>query len=91
MEWKGIDMKALRFLATLGFVLAGIALLIVPSHAAAPTTAAFAPTRFTVTDDGSANKPDVVMIPGLSSAKAVWDGEAKLLAPNYRLHIVSFI
>ena len=76
-------MKALRFLATLAFVLAGIALLIAPSHAAG-----FSPTRFTVTDNGTVNKPDILLIPGLSSSKAVWDAEAKLLAPNYRLHIV---
>jgi pimeloyl-ACP methyl ester carboxylesterase len=80
---KDMNMKALRFLATLAFVLAGIALLIAPSHAAG-----FSPTRFTVTDNGTVNKPDVVLIPGLSSSKAVWDAEAKLLAPNYRLHIV---
>jgi pimeloyl-ACP methyl ester carboxylesterase len=76
-------MKVLQYLATLGFVLAGIALLIVPAHATG-----FSPTRFTVTDAGTVNKPDVVLIPGLSSSKAVWDGEAKLLGPNYRLHIV---
>jgi len=76
-------MKALRWIATLGLVVAGILLLVKPSHAAG-----FAPTRFTVTDNGTLNKPDVVLIPGLSSSKAVWDDEAKLLAPNYRLHIV---
>jgi len=37
---------------------------------------------------GTVGKPDVVLIPGLASSKAVWDGEAKLLAPNYRLHVV---
>jgi pimeloyl-ACP methyl ester carboxylesterase len=41
-----------------------------------------------VTDAGTAGKPDVLLIPGLASSKAVWDGEAKLLAPNYRLHIL---
>ena len=51
-------------------------------------TAAFAPTRFTVVDAGTVGKPDVVLIPGLSSSRAVWDGEARLLAPNYRLHLV---
>ena len=76
-------MKALRWIATLGLVVAGILLLVKPSHAAG-----FSPTRFTVTDNGTLNKPDVVLIPGLSSSKAVWDDEAKLLAPNYRLHIV---
>jgi pimeloyl-ACP methyl ester carboxylesterase len=80
-------MKFVRFIATVAFVLAGIALLIVPSHAAAPAVP-FAPTRFTVVDAGTVGKPDVVLIPGLSSSRAVWDAEAKLLAPNYRLHLV---
>jgi pimeloyl-ACP methyl ester carboxylesterase len=49
---------------------------------------AFVPTRFTVVDAGTVGKPDVVMIPGLGSGRAVWDGEVKLLAPNYRLHVL---
>jgi pimeloyl-ACP methyl ester carboxylesterase len=49
---------------------------------------AFVPTRFTVIDAGTIAKPDVVLIPGLASSRAVWDAEAKLLAPNYRLHLV---
>jgi pimeloyl-ACP methyl ester carboxylesterase len=49
---------------------------------------AFATTRFTVTDSGTAGKPDVILIPGLASSSSVWDAEAKLLAPNYRLHIL---
>jgi len=76
-------MKYLRLAATLFFLLAGIALLVVPSHAAG-----FAATRFTVADKGTAGKPDVILIPGLASSSAVWDAEARLLAPNYRLHIV---
>ena len=79
-------MKILRLLVTLAFVLGGIALLCAPSHAQA--TKPFTPTRFTITDAGTVGKPDIVLIPGLASSKAVWDGEAKLLAPNYRLHIV---
>lgn len=46
------------------------------------------PTRFTVVDAGTAGKPDVILIPGLNSSRTVWDAEAKLLAPNYRLHLV---
>jgi len=76
-------MKIVRLLATLFFLLAGIALLVAPSHAAG-----FAPTRFTVTDEGTVGKPDVLLIPGLSSGRSVWDAEAKLLGPNYRLHLV---
>ncbi len=54
----------------------------------APLQSVFVPTRFTVTDAGTVGKPDVVLIPGLASSKSVWDGEAKLLGPNYRLHVL---
>src|SRR5947199_1839463 len=81
---KEMDMKVLRLIATLGFVVAGILLLVKPSHAAV----VFAPTRFTVVDAGTVGKPDVILIPGLSSSRTVWDAEAKLLPPNYRLHLL---
>ncbi len=83
-------MKALQWLATVMFVLAGIALLCAPANGQAGTAAkaTFVPTRFTVTDAGTEGKPDVVLIPGLGSSKSVWDAEAKLLGPNYRLHIL---
>ncbi len=64
-------------------VLSAALLLACKAHAAG-----FVPTRFTVVDAGTAGKPEVVLIPGLSSSRAVWDGEAKLLAPNYRLHLL---
>ena len=79
-------MKVFRLLVTLAFVLGGIALLCAPSHGQAMKS--FTPTRFTITDAGTVGKPDVVLIPGLASSKAVWDGESTLLAPNYRLHVV---
>jgi pimeloyl-ACP methyl ester carboxylesterase len=90
---EGIAMKILQWIATVAFVAAGIALLCAPAHgqtakAAAAGSVVTGPTRFTVVDAGTAGKPDVVLIPGLGSSRAVWDGEAKLLAPNYRLHIV---
>ena len=82
-------MKVLRLIVTLGFFAAGIALLVVPSHAApVAASSVFTPTRFTVVDQGTAGKPDLILIPGLASSRAVWDAEAKLLAPNYRLHLV---
>jgi pimeloyl-ACP methyl ester carboxylesterase len=81
-------MKVLQILFGVVLVLAGIALLIKPMSAQTATQAAFVPTRFTVVDQGTVGKPDVVMIPGLASSRAVWDSEAKLLAPNYRLHIL---
>ena len=86
-------MRILRVLLVLAFVIAGIALLLTPSsraeaQVAAPAGAAFVPTRFTVVDAGTVGKPDVVMIPGLGSSRSVWDAEAKLLGPNFRLHLV---
>ena len=66
------------------FFLAGVALLVAPEAHAAP----FVPTRFTVVDSGKVGAPDVVLIPGLGSARTVWDGEVALLAPKYRLHVV---
>jgi pimeloyl-ACP methyl ester carboxylesterase len=80
-------MKVLQWIATVLFVAAGIALLCVPAPGQA-AAAVFVPTRFTVSDAGTVGKPDVVLIPGLASSKSVWDAEAKLLAPNYRLHLV---
>ena len=87
-------MKVFRFLLTLMLWVAGALLLIKPlsgqtnAAAPAPVAKAFMPTRFTVTDAGTAGKPDVVLIPGLGSSRAVWDGEVKLLAPHYRLHVL---
>ena len=46
------------------------------------------PTRFTVVEAGTAGKPDIILIPGLDSSRSVWDAEAKLLSPNYRLHLL---
>lgn len=41
-----------------------------------------------VTIDVKGSGPDVVMIPGLSSPRAVWDATAAQLKGRYRLHIV---
>jgi pimeloyl-ACP methyl ester carboxylesterase len=42
--------------------------------------------RITVTVRGQG--PDVVLIPGLASSSAVWDGTASRLEGRYRLHII---
>jgi pimeloyl-ACP methyl ester carboxylesterase len=81
-------MKVLQWIAAVAFVVAGIALLCAPAHGQTKAAGGFVPTRFTVMDGGTTGKPDVVLIPGLGSSRAVWDAEAKLLAPNYRLHIL---
>ena len=81
--------KLMQWIATIVFVVGGILLLCRPSHAqeAAGARAAM-PTRFTVVDEGTTGKPDVVLIPGLTSSREVWAEEAALLSPNYRLHLV---
>ncbi|MGD0547664.1 MAG: alpha/beta hydrolase [Terracidiphilus sp.] len=81
-------MKVLRFLSVAGLVLAGAALLGGPLFAASAYAAGFAPERFSVVDQGTVGKPDLLLIPGMSSSRAVWEAEAKRLAPNYRLHLV---
>lgn len=84
-------MRVMQWLATMALVVAGLVLLAKPvfaQEAAKAGPATTGPTRFTVIDEGTSGKPDVVLIPGLSSSRAVWDAEAKLLAPNYRLHLV---
>ncbi|MBX9813346.1 MAG: hypothetical protein A4S12_13250 [Proteobacteria bacterium SG_bin5] len=54
---------------------------------AAPTAApAAAALRFTVTVEGQG--PDVILIPGLASPRAVWDGARAALKGRYRLHLV---
>src|SRR5580698_6711201 len=42
--------------------------------------------RVTVTVRGKG--PDVLLIPGLASSNAVWDGIVKRLEGHYRLHLV---
>jgi pimeloyl-ACP methyl ester carboxylesterase len=83
-----VVMRIVQWLVAIAFIVAGIALLCAPEKSTAQTPKAYVPTRFTVSDLGTVGKPDVVLIPGLASSKAVWDSEAKLLAPNYRLHLV---
>jgi pimeloyl-ACP methyl ester carboxylesterase len=67
--------------------LAGILLLRKPVFGQAINAA---PTRFSVVIEGvsSGKGPDVILIPGLSSSRDVYAAEAKLLAPNYRLHLI---
>ena len=49
-----------------------------------------APTRFSIVIQGAApdKGKDVILIPGLSGSRDVYAAEAKLLAANYRLHLV---
>ena len=67
--------------------LGGASLLAPAAPAAAQATApAFAPTRFSVVVEGVG--PDVILIPGLSTSREVWDGARAALRGRYRLHLV---
>lgn len=80
--------NARRFVLSLMWsILAYFVLFTVVFHRSLPAQTP-ALTRFTVMDAGTAGKPDVILIPGLDSSRDVWDAEVKLLAPNYRLHLV---
>jgi pimeloyl-ACP methyl ester carboxylesterase len=56
------------------------------SHAATPFPGAGA-ERFSVTVTGSG--PDVILIPGLASSAATWDGTVAHLKARYRLHVLN--
>ena len=47
---------------------------------------AFVPTRFSVVVEG--HGPDVILIPGLSSPRHVWDASAERLKKMHRVHLV---
>jgi pimeloyl-ACP methyl ester carboxylesterase len=81
-------MKILQWLVKAVLVLAGVTFLVQPIDGQAVVAKPFVPTRFTVVDEGTVGKPDVVLLPGLTSSREVWAEEAKRLAPNYRLHLV---
>ncbi len=49
---------------------------------------ATAPVRFTVVDQGTLGKPDVILLPGLTGGRWVWEAQAAKLAPDYRLHLL---
>lgn len=55
------------------------------AQAAAP---AFKSDRISVEARGRPGGPDVVLIPGLSSTREVWDRTVAALEPTYRLHLV---
>jgi pimeloyl-ACP methyl ester carboxylesterase len=58
------------------------------AHAAAtpPATCSAEGKRITIVDEGTG--PDVVLIPGLATPRAVWDATATRLKGKFRLHIV---
>ena len=56
-----------------------------PATAAAPAASRFEPTRFSVQVRGTG--PDVIMIPGLTSGREVWNGTVAAV-PGYRYHLI---
>jgi len=77
--------KMMEWLVGLALMVAGILLLCANSRGQVMT--AFTPTRFTVVDESTLGKPEVVLVLGLRNSREVWAGEAKLLVSNYRLHL----
>ena len=61
------------------FASAAALVLAVPANSAAPT-------RFSVVTVGSG--PDVILIPGLSSPRAVWAATAERLKSTHRVHLI---
>jgi pimeloyl-ACP methyl ester carboxylesterase len=75
----------MQWIAAVVLIVSGILLLCANARGETKTAS---PSRFTVVDEGTEGKPDIVLVPGLTSSREVWAGEAKRLAPNYRLHLV---
>jgi N-formylmaleamate deformylase len=67
------------------FLLAGLALGLAMSPAAALAAERWAPTRFSVEVRGSGQ--DVLLIPGLTSGRDVWDSTVAAV-PGYRYHLI---
>lgn len=78
--------KKILFAAAMTGALAANCALPSPLSAQAPTTraAAFQPTRFSVTVEGSG--PDLILIPGLTSSRHVFDQAVAGLGGHYRVH-----
>ena len=64
---------------------AGLLALAPPTQVRAEAPAA-APTRFSVVVEGTG--PDLILIPGLTSSRRVWDQAVASLAGHYRVHRV---
>lgn len=68
------------------FFLAAIAVLVLASCTATTTTRPFASDRISVQTRGTG--PDLLLIPGLTGHREIWDGVAGKLDDRYRLHLV---
>ena len=87
-------MNSFRFISRMCaplFVFVGFLMIGELANCQTSSAAAIAgPTRFSVVVEGPAagKAPDVILIPGLASSRDVYSGEAKLLVPKYRLHLI---
>lgn len=81
-------LKKILFAAAMTAALVANGAVPSPVSAQAPTSreATFQPTRFTVTVEGSG--PDLILIPGLTSSRRVWDQAVASLGGRYRVHRV---
>ena len=57
-----------------------------PPQAAADSAAAFSSARLSIVTQGSG--PDIILVPGLTSDRTVWDSIAARVSGRYRLHLV---
>ena len=78
--------KPARYVAIIVAIVTAICVSTSQSKAATPYPDA-ATARFSVTVTGSG--PDVILIPGLASSGAVWDGTVVHLKDHYRLHVLN--
>ena len=74
-------LKKLLFAAAMSAALVANGAVPAPVAAQAP---AFQPTRFTVTVEGTG--PDLILIPGLTSSRHVYDRAVAALGGHYRVH-----
>lgn len=81
-------LRKLLFSVALAAALAanGAAPFPLAAQAPAPREPAFQPTRFSVTVEGAG--PDVILIPGLTSSRHVYDHAVASLGGHYRVHRV---
>ena len=49
---------------------------------------AFSSSHFTITDEGTTQKPDIIFIPGLSEGRDIWANKALRLSSDYHLHML---
>lgn len=68
------------------FPLAAIAALLLTFCTTAPAPRPFVSDRISVETRGSG--PDLILIPGLTGHREIWDGVAATLDDRYRLHVV---